>query len=118
MKIERGILCVNTSNEIVVRSPLKIHRISMESLLERYFKSNENMLGVLINEIFYRCEEFEFLNGERVFGYITKNDLANSKLTIQLIENFNQRTFDPFNPDYMLGKEIIVNKNDVDTWVY
>jgi hypothetical protein len=113
MKIERGILSVNTSNEIIVSSPLNIYKLSMESLLEREFRSNEKLLGVIVNNIFCKCEDFELKNKERIFGYIKKNDLDNSTITIQTIEDFNRKIFDPFNSNYILGKEININKNEL-----
>jgi hypothetical protein len=107
-KIERGILNVNNCNEIIVRCPLNIYKISEESLLERDFKSNENLIGVIINNVFHKCDYFEINNKKEVFGYVAKNDLVNSALYIQPISGFNQ----PFNPssEYYLGKEIVIQK--------
>jgi hypothetical protein len=116
MKIERGIICINTSNEIIVRSPLNVYKISMESLLEREFKSNENILGVAINGVFYRCEEFELNNGKKVFGYIAKNNLSNSVITFQVIEGFNRQTYNPYHSVYSLGKEIRIFKNEINNY--
>lgn len=107
-KIERGILSVNNSNEIIVISPMSIYKISTESLLERNFKSNEKLIGVIINNIFHRCEYFKLDNQKEIFGYISKNDLVNSALHIQPIGGFDE----PFNPssEYYLGKEIVIQK--------
>ena len=113
MKIERGILTVNSNNEIIVRSPLHSYKISMESLLERDFRSNENILGVAINGVFYRCEEFELTNGKKVFGYIKKNNLGNSVITFQIIEGFNRQTYNPYNSLYQNGNEIRIFKNEI-----
>lgn len=116
MKIERGILSVNTSNEIIVRSPLNVYKISMESLLEREFKSNEKLLGVVINGEFHRCEEFHLNNGKHIFGYIKKNDLGNSVITFQIIDGFNKQTFNPYNSVYSRGKEIRIFKNEINNF--
>lgn len=113
MKIEQGILSVNTSNEIVAYCPLNIYKLSMESLVEREFKSNEKLFGIVIGVIFHRCEDFNLISGQNIFGYIKKNDLGNSTITIQTIEGFNKKIFDPFNSNYLLGKEIKINKNEI-----
>jgi hypothetical protein len=112
-KIERGILSVNSSNEIIVSCPMSIYKISKESLLERDFKANEKLFGVILNNVFHKCDYFKLKNQIEVYGYIMKNDLANSTLHIQTIDGFHERAFDQYNSDYLLGKEIIVSKNEI-----
>lgn len=110
IKIERGILGINSSNELIVRSPMHVYKINSESLLEREFKSNEKVIGVVIDNKYSICEEWELNDGEKAFGYIVKNDLGKSTLQVQTIIGFNVANFDPFNAKYNLGEEVVVKK--------
>lgn len=110
MKIERGILGINSSNELTVSSPKHNYKISKESLLERSFKSDEKVLGIVKDGVFNILEELELGNGKKLFGYIVKNDLGTATLKVQTIEGFHQQTFDPFNSEYNLGAEVVIKK--------
>jgi hypothetical protein len=113
MKIERGIFGVNTSNELIVICALGIYKMSSEYLLEHDFKSNDKLLGVIIDKVFHPCEEIKLNNGKKIFGFIRKNNLSLSIITYQIIENFDKQSFNPYHSKYNLGKEVRVFKNEI-----
>lgn len=113
IEVLRGIIGINTSNQITVRSPLGIYQIHKDSLLERGFKSDEQVYGVLRNDNFCILEEIELKSGRVLFGYIAANNLGDNTISFREINGFDKGVFNPYNCEYDFGDLLILEKPEI-----
>jgi hypothetical protein len=110
IKIERGILQIS-DDKIFVYSPEYHYPVNINSLFEREYKNDETLLGVVVNDKFNICNQFNLNTGKNYFGFIVNNGFESTAVRVKLITGFNQHTFDPYNSGYSLGKEIVLQKD-------
>ena len=112
--ILKGIIGINSGNQLIVRCPLAIYPIHKDSLLERDFHSDEQVFGVIRNDNFCILEEIKLKNGSVLFGYIASNNLANNTINFRIIKGFDEALFNPYNSEYDFGELLILSKNEIE----
>lgn len=108
MDIIRGIIGFTTDGKIGVDSPFHFYNLKTNEPYTNSLKDGDKLLGVVINDVFNICLEFNSSNGKESFGYIVDNSNDNT-VVIQLFKGFNKTTFNPFEPSYELGEIISEN---------
>lgn len=111
IKILRGIICHDINNQFKVYSPGHIHYLNHKRYHEESLKEGQKVLGVIIHNQFNICREFISNAGEFVFGYVIRKDDPGKQLLIQTIPGFEPNTFNPYETDYNIGEEAIVEIN-------
>lgn len=111
MDIIRGIIGFAENGRIVVDSPSHIFNLNLNEPYTAKLIKDDKILGVVIDDVFNVCYEFNLIEGNKAFGYILGN--SNEKtVEIQLIKGFNNATFNPFEPSYELGD--IISEDIID----
>lgn len=116
MKIERGLLEASAHNEeINVRGVGALFKLNANSLFERDYDIREPVLGVIINNKYSVCHEFELKSGEKFFGYVLANGFGSNAIRVQIITDFDMQKHYPYNQDkdYNLGNELILKKENI-----
>lgn len=113
MKIERGVVSYNNHNEMIECSPRHIYKLNYNDFNTKSISDEQNVLGVIIHDKFSICREFIITTGHYIFGFIiNKGDLPN-QFWIQSISGFNHKTFNPFDANYSLGQDGIIEINEL-----
>jgi hypothetical protein len=112
VKIERGIINID-DNEIWVRGVGFIATLNPQSMFERSYRNSEKVLGVIRDNRFDLCHQFELTDGQKVFGHIVNNGFGSTAISVRLINAFNMQKFDPFNAEYVLGAEMVLKKAEI-----
>lgn len=111
MDIIRGIVGYAENGRMVVDSPFHIYNLKINEPYTSSLKEGDKLLGVVINDVFNICFEFNSSDRNESFGYMVGS--PNEKtFGIQLIKGFNKLTFNPFEPTYELGD--IISENIID----
>ncbi len=116
MKIERGIISADISNDHVhVRGVGTLYKLNSASLFERSYKNYESVLGVILEKEYTVCHEFELTTGEKFFGYIINNGFGSNAVRVQVINDFDHKTHFPYNQDkdYVLGPQLVIKKESI-----
>lgn len=112
MNIIRGIIVVTENGRMLVDSPGHLYNLNTNEPYTQRLKKDDRLLGVILNDIFNICYEFNSNSENKIFGYIVES--SNEKIIkIQQIDAFNKETFNPFDPSYNLGEIKSINgRND------
>ncbi len=108
MQIKRGVVGFNNRNEMIISSPGHIYYLNNNSFYNKTLNENDKVFGVIINNKFSICQEFITLKGYYVFGFINEENFNMKKVFIKTIENFEYNLFNPFEAEYSLGEEAII----------
>lgn len=111
MKIERGIISFNNQNEMIVCLPGHIYKLNNNSFYRKTLSDDQNVLGVIVNNKFSICREFISTTGHFIFGYINKDMESAQEICVQSIKGFNRSNFNPFDAEYAIGNEAMVEIN-------
>jgi hypothetical protein len=113
IKIERGILQFE-NNKAVVFSPGHSYQLNIVSLINAEYVADDKLLGVIIENKFNICDEFNLTDGRKYFGFITGNGFDSLAIRFQIISGFDKYVFNPYiNNEYELGEEIVISKTEI-----
>ena len=92
VKIERALLVLGTNDMLNAYLPMHQYPLNVISMYERRYRTNEKLLGIIINKKYVLCNFFELTDGKNYFlhkFYIEVNDQAKgigSKLFAHVLE--------------------------------
>lgn len=112
LKIERGIIQAEMDDTWIMGAGFR-YKLNPQSMFERSYKNGEKVLGIIHDNKFDLCHEFEFTDKSKCFGYIVNNGLGSTAIRVRLIDGFNLTSFDPYNPNYELGEEKVFKKESI-----
>lgn len=114
MEIIRGIVTTiyNKNNSFMaVESVQHCHELN-KICFPVYIKTEDRVLGTIIDEKFNICFDISLKNGQTVFGtFLFKS--KNGKIKIQLVNDFNRMTYYPYETFYQKGKILAVIESDI-----
>lgn len=111
MEIIRGIVGENNRQELKVMSVAAMSSINNQ-LEGIKLKIDDKLLGVIINNKFNICYNIGLKNGQNQFGYVFK--MTDNNYEIQTFEGFDKNQFNPFDANYILGKELSISISEIE----
>jgi len=118
-KLFKGIIDCTTigragikSEEFVAFGIGHVYFLIHDDFMYSKFSVGQKVIGTIINKNkFYVCSEIKLKSGKNYFGYFLKK---NNYLKLFPVLNFKKESYSHFeNVDYLFGKEIKINPNEI-----